>query len=241
MSFGWHAKPSATANESSILAVRLNALGPAADTSCMPRVPLIDRLLLWLFGVARNLFFLQGLAFGCASAAAFAWTRSNVPPVDDPLPRGRGADLRCLVVAGFLLSWMRSWTPTRDRWSDPAESVWPARLAGSLVLIAGLTAGASIGLPGLWRQIVAQLSAIEFWKGLTTPSQFGGIVMLPILLSLFVPLLVTVAALFSFVVPARPARTTAVTAADVSKADVDGRRVSFRARRDGLAGDAADA
>ena len=34
-----------------------------------------------------------------------------------------------------------------------------------------------------------------FWKELTTPSQFGGIIMLPILLSLFVPLLVTVAAL----------------------------------------------
>ena len=202
MSFGWHAKPSATAHESSILAVRLNALGPAADTSCMPRVPLINRLLLWLFGAARNLFILQGLACGCASAAAFAWTRSN----DSPSWMTRSLVVAALiagacVVAGVLLSWMRSWTPTRDRWSDPAESVWPARLAGSLVLIAALTAGASIGLPGLWRQIVAQLAAIEFWKELTTPSQFGGIIMLPILLSLFVPLLVTVAALFSFAFP----------------------------------------
>ena len=105
------------------------------------------------------------------------------------------------VVAGVLLSWMRSWNPTRDRWSDPAGSTWPTALAGSLVVIAGLTVVASAGLLGLWRQIVAQLSAIDFWNGLTTPSQFGGIVTLPIVLALFVPGLVTVAALFSFVVP----------------------------------------
>ena len=179
----------------------LNVCEPAADTSCMRQVPLIDRLLLWPFGVARNLFFLQGLAFGCASAATFAWTRSDVSPwltrslVVAALISGT------FVVAGFLLSWMRSWTPTRDRWSDPAESVWPTRLTVSLVLISGLTMIVSGGLPGLWRQILAQLSAIDFWNGLTTPSQFGGIVILPILLALFVPLLVTVAAVFSFVFP----------------------------------------
>ena len=167
----------------------------------MRQVPLIDRLLLWLFGVARNLFFLQGLAFGCASAATFAWTRSDVSPwltrsfVVAALISGT------FVVAGFLLSWMRSWKPTRDRWSDPAESVWPTRLTVSLVLISGLTVIVSGGLPGLWRQILAQLSAIDFWNGLTTPSQFGGIIILPILLALFVPLLVTVAAVFSFVFP----------------------------------------
>ena len=167
----------------------------------MPRVPLFDRLLLWLFGAARNLFILQGLAFGCASAATFAWTRSSMSP-----RMARSLVVAALmsgvfVAAGVLLSWMRSWMPTRDRWSDPAESVWPTRLAGSLVLIAALTVGASVGLPGLWRQIVAQLSAIEFWEGLTTPSQFGGIIMLPILLSLCVPLLVTIAALFSLAFP----------------------------------------
>ena len=79
--------------------------------------------------------------------------------------------------------------------------MWPTRLTVSLVLISGLTVIVSGGLPGLWRQILAQLSAIDFWNGLTTPSQFGGIVILPILLALFVPLLVTVAAVFSFVFP----------------------------------------
>ena len=102
----------------------------AADTSCMPRVPLFDRLLLWPFGVARNLFFLQGLAFGCASAAAFAWTRSDVSPWIIRSVVVAGLMSGAFVVAGVLLSWMRSWTPTRDRWSDPAESVWPAAIGG---------------------------------------------------------------------------------------------------------------
>ena len=167
----------------------------------MPRVPLIDRLLLWLFGVARNVFFLQGLAFGCASATTFAWMRSDLSPWLTRSLVVAGLISATFVVAGFLLSWMRSWTPTRDRWSDPAESVWPTRLTGSFVAIAAVTVLASGGLPGLWRQILAQLSAIDFWNGLTTPSQFGGIVILPILLALFVPSLVTVAAIFSFVFP----------------------------------------
>ena len=201
----------------------------------MRQVPLIDRLLLWLFGVARNLFFLQGLAFGCASATTFAWTRSDVSPwltrslVVAALISGT------FVVAGFLLSWMRSWTPTRDRWSDPAESVWPTRLTGSLVVISGLTVIVSGGLPGLWRQILAQLSAIDFWNGLTTPSQFGGIVILPILLALFVPLLVTVAAVFSFC-SRWSCSPDCGPAADVSNDAVDGRRVPVRARRDGFDG-----
>jgi MFS family permease len=167
----------------------------------MPRVPLIDRLLLWLFGVARNLFFLQGLSCGCASAVAFAWVRSSQSPWMTRSLVVAALISGSFVIAGFLLFRMRSWMPTRDRWSDPNQSVWPTRLAGSLVLTAALTVGASIGLLGLWRQIGAQLSAAEFWKELATPSQFGGIIMLPIVLSLLVPLLVTFAALFSFAFP----------------------------------------
>ena len=53
----------------------------------------------------------------------------------------------------------------------------------------------------MWGQILAQLSAIEFWSGLRTPTLFSAIVTLPILLALFVPLLVTFAALFSFAFP----------------------------------------
>src|SRR5262245_1299821 len=120
----------------------------------MPRVPLIDRLLLWLFGVARKLFFLQGLAFGCASAATFAWTRTDVSPWVMRVLVVAALISGTFVVAGFLLWRMRSWMPTRDRWSDPAESVWPTRLVGSLVLIASLSILASGGLPGLWRQIL---------------------------------------------------------------------------------------
>jgi hypothetical protein len=40
----------------------------------MRRAPLLDQMLLWLFGAARRVFLLQGVAFGCAWAAALAWT-----------------------------------------------------------------------------------------------------------------------------------------------------------------------
>src|SRR5262245_7055753 len=168
-----------------------------ADTSVMPRVPLIDRLLLWLFGVARNLFLLQGLAFGCAAAATFAWTRTDMAPW---VARGLvfGALLSGTFVVAALLLWrMRSWVPQRDSWSDPSGSMWPGAFLASLVLIAALTLVASAGLPALWREITLQLSAIGFWDELTRSSQFGGIVILPILVALFVPALVTAAAVFS--------------------------------------------
>jgi methionine-rich copper-binding protein CopC len=169
-----------------------------ADESSMPPVPLIDRLLLWLFAVARTLFLLQGLAFGCAAAATLAWTRRSAPPW-----ALRALVFGALLSGGFVgaalvLSWMRSWTAPRDTWSDPRASRWRAGLGGSLVLIAGLTLVASAGLPPLWREISANLAAIGFWEELTRPSQFGGIVILPILAALFVPALVTAAAIFSF-------------------------------------------
>jgi methionine-rich copper-binding protein CopC len=53
-------------------------------------------------------------------------------------------------------------------------------------------------LPALWREIGTQLTAIGFWEGLNRPSQFGGIVILPILIALMIPALVTAAAMFSF-------------------------------------------
>src|SRR4030095_4317893 len=97
-------------------------------------------------------------------------------------------------------SGMRSGWPRREAWSDAAGSAWPMALTGSLVLMAGLSVVASVGLPGLWRQIFAQLSAIEFWAGLKQPGP-GGIIILPILMALLVPLLVAITAVFSFFFP----------------------------------------
>jgi methionine-rich copper-binding protein CopC len=168
----------------------------------MRRAPLADRLLLWLFGAARRIFLLQGLAFGCAWGAALAWTATTTaaPWITRALWSG-GLLSGIFVVAGLLLWRMRSWPPAV---ADPAMAIgWPWRtaLAMSFVLMAGVTLIASEPLPVLWRQILAQLTAIEFWDGLENPGQFGGIVILPIVLALAVPALVTIAASFSFVFP----------------------------------------
>jgi methionine-rich copper-binding protein CopC len=168
----------------------------------MRRAPLADRLLLWLFGAARQIFLLQGLAFGCAWAAALAWTSmANAAPWMTRALWSGGLLSATFVVAGLLLWRMRSWPPAV---ADPAIAIgWPWRtaLAMSFVLMAGVTLIASEPLPLLWREMLAQLTAIEFWDGLKNPGQFGGIVILPILLALLVPALVTTAASFTFVFP----------------------------------------
>jgi len=167
----------------------------------MPRVPLVDRLVLWLFGLARNLFLLQTLAFGSGALASTAWSSATASPW---ARRGLvfGAVLSgTFAAASLVLWWMRSWRPQPDTSSDSGAPLWPVALGLSLLLIVGLTLIASAGLPALWRDIDAQLTAIGFREGVTTSSQFGGIVLLPILMALCVPALVTATALFSGLFP----------------------------------------
>lgn len=164
----------------------------------MPRIPLIDRLLLWLFGVARSLFLLQMLAFGCAAAASMAWGGAVSPWARRGLIFGALLS-GTFAAASLLLWWIRSWPPADAR-SDPG-TLWPIAFGLSLMLIVGLTLLASAGLPALWRDINARLTAIGFQEGITTSSQSGGIVLLPILMALCVPALVTATALFSGLFP----------------------------------------
>ena len=167
----------------------------------MPPVPVPDRLLMGLFGMARRLFLLQGLAFGCACVAALAW---GAPAGGaDWVSRAlffAGVLSGTFVAAGLLLGWMRQWRPPAG---TPHQGSWPWSMAlgSSLVVAAGLAAIAAAGLPSLWRQIAEQLAAIGFWEGIARPDPFGGIVILPILVTLFVPALVTSAAAFSFGFP----------------------------------------
>src|SRR5262245_49914329 len=94
----------------------------------MRRAPLADRLLLLLFGAARQIFLLQGLAFGCAWAAGAAWisAATAAPWVARALWSG-GLLSGTLVVAGLLLWRMRSWPPAV---ADPALAIgWPWRTA----------------------------------------------------------------------------------------------------------------
>lgn len=168
----------------------------------MRRPPPADRLLLWLFGAARQIFLLQGLAFGCASAAAAFWTSAADTSAWITRALWSGGLISIIfVVAGLLLWRLRTWPPTSGNATPAIEWLWMAALAASLVLIAGATLLASAALPSLWRQILTQLTAIEFWDGLKNPGPYGGIILLPILIALFVPALVTVAAIFSFVFP----------------------------------------
>jgi methionine-rich copper-binding protein CopC len=167
----------------------------------MRRVPLFDRLLQWLFGVARRLFLLQGLAFACASGAGFAWVSTNASPWMTRALITAALISGSFVAAGFVLRRLRSWSQVRDGTPEAAGRRWPTALAVSLVAISGLAVVSSLGLPSLWREIGARLTAVGFWDGLSMPSQFGGIVLLPIFLALFIPALVTAAALFSSVFP----------------------------------------
>jgi methionine-rich copper-binding protein CopC len=180
---------------------KLNVPEPATDTTDMPRVPVIDRLLGWLFGIVRQLFLLQGLAFGCASAASVAWVSRIASPWMTRVLITAVLISASFVAAGLVLGRLRSWSRVRDVASDAAGSKWPTALAVSLVAMSGLALVASMGLPSLWREIGAQLTAVGFWNELSGPSQFGGIVFIPIVLALFIPALVTASALFSFVFP----------------------------------------
>lgn len=164
----------------------------------MPRASLFDRLLMWLFGVGRRLFLLQGLAFGCAAAASLAVVGTPVPPSAVRALALGTLTSGTFVVAALLLSRMRSSASRQPTTPDSGHATWPTALGASLVLIAALTLAASAGLPALWREIGTQLTAIGFWEGLNRPSQFGGIVILPILIALMIPALVTAAAMFSF-------------------------------------------
>ena len=166
----------------------------------MPGVPLVDRFVLWLFGLARHLFLFQTLAFGCGAMASLAWFGTTA---SSWARRGLifGALLSgTFAAAALLMWWIRSLPPPAKR-ADSGTSLWPVTFGLSLVLIIGLTILASAGLPALWRDIDVKLTAIGFWEGLSTSSQFGGIVLLPILMALCVPALVTATALFSGVFP----------------------------------------
>jgi methionine-rich copper-binding protein CopC len=161
----------------------------------------LERLLLRLFGAARSIFLFQGVAFGCAWLAARA-----AAPADAPAWL-RDAMLSALLlsgtffVAGILLIAARGWrVPQASGDHEPAWP-WPLLLGLSLLAFSGLAASAASGLSPLWSEIATQLDAIGFWDGLKRNDPFGGIVLLPILLALFVPALVTAAAFCQIVLP----------------------------------------
>ena len=169
------------------------------------RVPFVraslERMLLLGFGAAQSIFLFQGVAFGCAWLAARAAAPAEAPAWL------RDAMLSALLlsatffVAGLLLVAARRWrVPQASGGSEPAWP-WPGLLGLSLLALSALAINAASGLPPLWSEIAAQLEAVGFWDGLKRNDPFGGIVLLPILLALLVPALVTAAAFSQVTLP----------------------------------------
>lgn len=161
----------------------------------------VERLLLLLFGVARGIFILQGVAFGCASVAVFAAAPPQAPAWL------RGAMVSALLisgaffVAGLLLIAARRWRVTDTSGSGEPAWPWPVLFGVSLLAIAAVAAMAASGVLPLWSRIAAQLGAIGLWDDVTRPGPFAGLLIIPTFFALFVPALVTAAAFFSVAFP----------------------------------------
>ena len=146
------------------------------------------------------MFLLQGVAFGLASVTAFAVASTGMPAwfrstfVSSVMISGT------FFVAGFLLTVERRWRVTSSGGNSKPTWPWPLLLGLSLLLLPAAAVIAASDLPALWSNIGTQLEAMGFWEGLTRPGN-SGLVMLPLFLALFVPALVTAAALYSVAFP----------------------------------------
>jgi len=160
-----------------------------------------ERLLLALFFLARAAFLTQGLAMCTAMISVPIASRPGAWPWLQIAFRSSLAIGATLFVTGVLLFVARHRTTPRA--GDDATPTWPWPLLLGLCLV-GLPAAAYAGvsdLGALWREIGVLLDQIGFWKELQRSNQFSGIVLLPILFALFVPLLETAAAFFLIAVP----------------------------------------
>jgi hypothetical protein len=161
----------------------------------------VERLLLTLLAAVRILCLLQGLALATASVAVLA----AAPPESPPWLRAIGLTAAMasatFVFTGVLLVMARRWPVAPMHQTAEPLWPWPAALGVSLVGVALLAALAASNLPSLWQMIGTQLEAIDFWSGVSRSDPYGGIVLLPIILALLVPALVSVAAVFAMAYP----------------------------------------
>ena len=161
----------------------------------------VERLLLTLLAAVRVLCLLQGLAFATASVAVLA----AAPPESPPWLRAVGLTAAMasatFVFTGVLLVMARRWPVAPVHQAAEPLWPWPAALGVSLVGVALLAALAASNLPSLWQMIGTQLEAIDFWSGSPGPIRTAGLCCFPIILALFVPALVSVAAVFAMAYP----------------------------------------
>ena len=161
----------------------------------------VERLLLTLLAAVRVLCLMQGLAFATASVAVLAAASAASPPWLRAVGLTAAMASATFVVTGVLLVMARRWPAAPSRQTTVPLWPWLAALGVSLAGVALLAALAASDLPSLWLMIGTQLKAIDFWSGVSRSDPYGGIVLLPIMLALFVPALVSVAAVFAVAYP----------------------------------------
>lgn len=160
-----------------------------------------ERLLLFLFWIARAAFLAQGLAMCTALLAAPLAGRPDAPPWLEIALRSSLAVGATLFVTGVLVLIARH--RIQPRVGDDAAPTWPWPWMLGLSLAAlpvAAYAGASEFF-ALCREILDLLDRIGFWKALQRSDPFSGIVLIPILVALFVPFLEASAAFFLIAVP----------------------------------------
>jgi hypothetical protein len=163
-------------------------------------VLLTERLLHALFTLVRVACLMQGLALLATLGA--------VPGV-----RGDGTEwLRTaidgliftgviMVALGIALVLARRIEPGRGDEPSARGKLWPAALAATLVLMPLATLPPAGELVLLWNHISALLEQAGFRDELARGGSGSGLVMLPILLALLVPILETITAFFLVVAP----------------------------------------
>jgi hypothetical protein len=104
-----------------------------------------------------------------------------------------------LLITGLRLPIARRWE--QGDADQHATAMWPIPFGLTLLLLAGLAAYAASPLPALWSEIAARLNGSIDWGDLSRPAPNAGLVLLPILIGLMVPALVSFAALSAIVLP----------------------------------------
>ncbi len=161
---------------------------------------LAEGFLFGLFAIVRVACLMQGFALlatllgaPVVGQASSGWLQTTL----DGLLRA-GAVLFVTGLALFLAR--RHRLPTEAGTLVP-KAVWPLALAASLVLLPVLAWLRSGDLALLWNQVSGLLGEAGFFEELERGGQGSGLIMLPILVALLVPILETVVVFFLVVVP----------------------------------------
>lgn len=161
---------------------------------------LTERLLHALFTLVRIACLAQGLALLATLGAVpglrgdgVEWLRTAI---DGLILVGV-----IMVALGIALVLARRIEPGSGEENSARGKRWPAALAATLVLmpLAALPPAGELAL--LWNHISALLEQVGFREELARGGSGSGLVMLPILLALLVPILETVTAFFLVVAP----------------------------------------